>query len=123
MVVVGSGATLTLNPGNYIMTSFNLNSGGNLIINDQNGTVRLWVMTAVALSGTVTTQSNNSGSFWLIYNGTQDSNMNGGSMFHGVIFAPAAHINLDYKVYGAVLGNSVTLNSNSEVHYDPTVGC
>ena len=52
-----------------------------------------------------------------------DSNVN----LNGVINAPAATVHFDSNVdiYGAVIGNSVDLDSNASVHYDetlPTIG-
>jgi len=108
-----NGGTLTLNSGNYyIKGNLNLNGGATLHIN---GTVKLWVGNAPSLSSAVTVQSGNPNDFWLIYNGTGDVNNNTNNAFTGVIFAPAAGINLDYKVTGAVIGSTITLNGTSSV--------
>ena len=50
-------------------------------------------------------------------------NVNSNSTFYGVLFAPAASVNFDYKnVFGAVVGGKAILNSGGEVHYDPRLG-
>ena len=122
-VTIGAGSTLLLGSGDYVMKSLNLRSGGTLLAKDAGGPVRIWVQTAFALDGTVSTQSNSAYGSWLIYNGTQDCNLNGSSVLKGVVFTPAARINLNGRVYGAVVGGSVIMNGGSSVNYDPNLGC
>ena len=116
------GGTLTLHAGDYVVDNFNLNSG-TLYIDDSAGPVRLWVTGFVAPNSAVTVKSGNPSSFWLIYDGTSDVNNNSGNSFTGVLFAPGAHVNLNYHVTGAVVGGHVTLNSGSYVHFDTNLRC
>jgi hypothetical protein len=107
---------LTLGSGSYVVTgNLNLNGGAELHIN---GTVKLWVANAPSPNSKVTVQSNNPNDFWLIYNGTGDVNNNTNNDFTGVFFAPEAKVNVNYKIKGAVIGGSVTLNSGASVGYD-----
>ena len=119
-LTIDSGSTLNLKGGNYVVTGgLNLNGGGTLniiAIGTGGGPVKLWVGNAPSLSSKVTVSSGNPNDFWLIYNGTSgDLNNNSTDNFTGVIFAPGTNVNLDYKVTGAVIANSITLNGSSSV--------
>jgi hypothetical protein len=121
-ISVNSGV-LTLRAGDYVVDSLNLNSLGTLYIDDTNGPVHLWVKSNVSPNSTVTVKSGNPANFWLIYNGTGSFNNNTSNNFTGIIFAPAADINLNYHVTGAVVGGHVTLNGNAWVHFDTQLAC
>jgi hypothetical protein len=118
-LTINSGSTLSLKGGNYVVTGLNLNGGGTLHIianGTGGGPVKLWVSSAPSLSSTVSVSTGNPNDFWLIYNGTSgDLNNNSTDNFTGVIFAPGTNVNLDYKVTGAVIANSITLNGSSSV--------
>ena len=120
---VNTGGTLTLRSGRYVVDYLNLNQLGTLYIDDSQGPVVLWVLSSVSPSSTVTVKSGRAEDFWLVYNGTNSVNNNSSNSFNGVIFAPAAQVNLDYVVTGAVVGGSVTLNGTSRVHFDTMLRC
>lgn len=117
-----SVGTLTLKAGKYVVTRLNLNSG-TLSIDDSAGPVALWVLDFLSPSSTVTVASGKASRFWMVYNGTQQVNNNTNNNFTGVLFAPAAEINLNYVINGAVVGGKVTLNSPSKVHFDTGLKC
>jgi hypothetical protein len=117
-----NSGTLTLTAGNYVVNYLNLN-GGTLYIDDSMGAVRLWVLSSVSPNSTVTVKSGNPADFWLIYNGTADVNNNTNNNFTGVFFAPGANVNLNYTIYGAVVGGKATLNGSAAVHYDSNLRC
>jgi alpha-tubulin suppressor-like RCC1 family protein len=55
---------------------------------------------------------------------TQDVNVNSGTVLHGIIYAPAAHVNLNATVFGSIVGDGVSLfNSGGRVHYDQSEAC
>ena len=120
---VNTGGMLTLKSGRYVVNYLNLNQFGTLYIDDSQGPVVLWVLSSVSPSSTVTVKSGKAEGFWLIYDGTNQINNNSTNNFTGVIFAPAAEINLNYVVTGAVVGGKVTLNGTSKVHFDTTLRC
>ena len=122
-VDLNSGGTLTLKAGRYVVNRLNLNSNSTLYIDDDGGPVTLWVLSAFSPNSTVTVKSGNPDNFWLVYDGTQQLNNNTNNSFMGVIFAPAAEVNLNYAVTGAVVGGKVTLNSNAKVHFDANLRC
>ncbi len=117
-----NGGTLTLLSGSYVVDSLNLNSG-TLYIDDSNGPVYLWVTSGLSPNSVVAVKSGNPADFWLIYDGTGQINNNSGNDFTGVLFAPAASINLDYHVTGAVVGGQITMNGSAVVHYDSGLAC
>ena len=120
---VNTGGMLTLKSGRYVVNYLNLNQFGTLYIDDTQGPVVLWVLSSVSPSSTVTVKSGKAEGFWLVYDGTNQVNNNSNNSFTGVIFAPAAEINLDYVVTGAVVGGKVTLNGTAKVHFDTTLKC
>ena len=122
-VDVNTGGTLTLEAGRYVVDRLNLNQGGTLYVDDDHGAVVVWVLSNLSPSSTVVVKSGKAENFWLIYDGTSDVNNNSTNNFTGVIFAPAAAVNLNYVVTGAVVGGRVTLNSPSRVHFDVSLRC
>jgi hypothetical protein len=114
-----NSGVLTLEAGDYVIKNLYLNAGMLMI----EGAVRLWVLNAPALNAAVEVRSNNPGDFWLIYNGSSTVNQNSNSNVAGVIFAPAAQVNINGKVNGAIVAGNIVLNSNASVHYDTDLGC
>lgn len=115
--------TLTLKSGRYVINRFNLNSNGNLYIDDTDGPVTIWVLDFLSPSSSITVKSGKASGFWLIYNGTQDVNNNSNNNFTGVLFAPGARVNINYIVKGAIVGGNVALNSPARVYYDVNLKC
>jgi hypothetical protein len=113
----------TIASGLYIINRLNLNPSGTLTINDSGGPVVIWVLSDLSPSSNVSVTSGNPMHFWLVYNGASDVNNNTNNDFTGVLFAPVAQVNLNYKVKGAVIGGKVTLNSLSAVHFDLDLKC
>jgi len=120
---VNTGGTLTLKSGRYVVNYLNLNQFGTLYVDDSQGSVVLWVLSSVSPSSTVMVKSGKAEGFWLVYNGTNSVNNNSNNSFTGVIFAPAAEVNLNYVVTGAVVGGKVTLNGSARVHFDTALQC
>lgn len=118
-----SGGTVTLKAGRYVVEHLNSTPNSTLFIDDTDGPVLLWVLRNLAPNCTVTVKSGSPSSFWLIYLDDDDVNNNSNNHFTGVVFAPAAKVNLNYVVNGAVVGGQVTLNSLSKVHFDNNLKC
>jgi len=122
-LTVDTGGTLTLTAGRHVVNYLNLNQHGTLYVDDTQGPVTVWILSFVGLNSTVTVKSGKAQNFWLVYDGTNQINNNTNNSFTGVIFAPAAEVNLNYAVTGAVVGGKVTLNGPSKVHFDTTLKC
>jgi len=122
-ISVNPGGTLTLKAGRYVVNYLNLNQFGTLYIDDGAGPVTVWILSFVGLNSTINVKSGKAESFWLVYNGTNQINNNTNSNFTGVIFAPAAEVNLNYVVTGAIVGGKVTLNGPSKIHFDTSLKC
>jgi hypothetical protein len=122
-VDLDAGGVITLEHGLYVVNRLNLNPGGTLQIDDSGGPVVLWVLSDLSPSSNVKVASGDPSRFWLVYDGTNDVNNNTNNDFVGVLFAPAAQVNLNYKIRGAVVGGKVTLNSLSAVHFDLDLAC
>jgi hypothetical protein len=126
--VNGSHGTATLTAGDYVIKYLNLNdtsTSAKLYIDDTNGPVRLFVPDSGSVSpnSPVVVKSGNPANFWLIYNGSSDVNNNTGNNFTGVIFAPAAKVNVDYQINGAVVGGMVNLTGTAVVHFNNALKC
>jgi alpha-tubulin suppressor-like RCC1 family protein len=116
---LGSGQTRTLAAGDYVASNVSLNSNSTLAVTG--GRVRIWVTGSLAIGGTV----NNNGlpaNFEFLVTSANDINVNGGASLFGVIYAPAAGVNVSGPVFGAVIGSHVTLNSGGRVHFDQDLG-
>ena len=111
----------TFAAGNYLVGSLNIN--GNSTVNVV-GTVRIWFKNlnlagVVGAGGTKPSQ--------LQFFSRSDAgqvNINGNCKLSALVFAPNVPINDSgtHGIYGALVGSTVTLNGNVEVHYDEDLG-
>ncbi|MCL2449986.1 MAG: hypothetical protein FWD17_13650 [Polyangiaceae bacterium] len=120
-VVVGGGQTRALAAGSYVASSLTLNTNGSLVASG--GPVRLWVTGALTVGGHLNA-SGAPADFELLVTSTSDINVNSGAVVHAIVYAPAAHVNLDAPLFGSVVGDEVAIfNSGSAVHYDESEAC
>jgi alpha-tubulin suppressor-like RCC1 family protein len=120
-LVVNSGQTLTLASGSYVASSLTLNSNSSLVVSS--GPVFIWVTGAVVVSGSMNA-SGLPASLQLLVTDSDDVDVNSGATIHGIIYAPAAHVNLNASVYGSIVGDEVSIfNSGAAVHYDENEAC
>jgi len=70
--------------------------------------------------GGVTNASGLPPNFSILYSGTAQADLTGGTEFYGTVYAPNADVKLVGSVtyYGAITGLSVTDSGNATVHYD-----
>jgi len=118
--ISGPASSVVLSPGNYVVKDLNINAPGRISIVGT-GEVRIWVTGNLNLGGSVNS-SNIPRDLALIVPTTGWLNFNGGD-FRGLLYAPLRDINLAGKVFGAVVGKSVTLNSGAAVHFDVSSTC
>lgn len=116
----GPGVGLILQPGNYVVRDLNINGQGGLGIVGT-GEVRIWVTGSLNLGGGVN-KTSIPRNLALILPSSGWVNLNGGE-FHGLLYAPLANVNLGGKIFGTVVGRSVTLNSGAAVHFDVSSTC
>lgn len=142
---VTNGTTLT--SGTYRVSSINLSGSGTATMN---GNVILYMTGSINLSGSSQIVILPGGSLTIYLNGSFNvsggsivnqtldphklmiygtstcttASYSGSSALYGAIYAPAARTTISggSNVYGAVIGNSITLSGGSSVHYDESLG-
>lgn len=132
-VAMSGGMTLTLQGGtsptvNLNVNTFSMAGNSSLVLGTGTSVVMNVVGAGVATSGTVLdftggTTANSSydpSKFQILYAGTSEIKMVGGSSASGMIYAPNAHVvmhgNADF--YGSVLSKTFRDTGGASVHYD-----
>jgi hypothetical protein len=120
-VGIGSAAeSITLAPGNYVVTSLSINSPGAINISPP-GQVRIWVTGQLSLGGNLN-QNGSPKNLAFLVTSSGWVNMNGGSL-SGLVYAPTSGMFVNGSVFGTVIGKSVTVNSGASVHFDQSSVC
>ncbi len=138
-LTVNGNNTVTLTAGTYAYTSINVTDNGILVLD---GNVKLYVNGGVSVDGNgVVSISNNvnlcmtgnlsiSGNGFsntshlpsnlMIYSTGNSAVFSGNAHLYGTLYAPSAAINLagNGDLYGSVIGNSVSMTGNGNIHYD-----
>ena len=120
---LGSGQSRNLPAGNYVASSFTLDSRATLTVSG--GEVHVWITGALTLGGTENASGVPSNLQFLV-TGTSDVNINGGGAptVPALIYAPNARVNVFSRVFGVVVGSTVTVNSGGGVvDFDTTAQC
>ncbi len=116
--------TLQLHPGTYYIDQMTEGAQGTLEILNEPGTTTIFVKSALNLSGQgVVNQGGDPTKLTLIYSGTSEFDMVGGSGFYGEVYAPNATIKLvgNSQFYGAFIGKTVTDGGTPNIHFNE--GC
>lgn len=111
-----AASSITLAPGNYVAANISVNFPGAITVAPA-GPVRIWVTGSLNLGG----NENLNGlprNLAFFVNGTTDVNVNATGSLYGLIYAPTSKVNVNSKVFGGVVGSTVTLNSGGVVHFD-----
>jgi hypothetical protein len=121
----GSGkATVTLASGTYCLHSVQLNAQSVLQVNITGGPVRLYLTADSNLGGQAiendTGAAENFQIFSSLASATQGITLAGGPAAAVAVYAPNAQVQLSggSNLYGSIVGGSVTLNGNTNFHYD-----
>jgi hypothetical protein len=122
----GGGQSITLGPNQryWIFNSIQVNNNCQLIIDDTNGPVFVWVKGSFTIDGNFVLKNGPPQNFQIFCEGNS-VNINSTSTFQGFIYAPGANITVNKDMIGGVLGKTVTLNSGGKIHYPnlPGGGC
>jgi hypothetical protein len=113
--------SITLAPGDYVASNINVNFPGEIKVSPA-GQVRIWVTGSLNLGG----DENLNGvprNLAFLVTSSSTVNVNRQGALFGLIYAPAAPVNLNSAVFGSVVGSTVTLNSLSAVHTDLNATC
>jgi Tfp pilus assembly protein PilX len=125
-VSVSGGNTLTLSPGTYNFNSLKL-SGGSILTISPAGKVVIQIAGAGSPSkaldfsgGSVSNSGGSPADVQIVYAGSQDIVLSGGSNSSGVVYAPNADITMSGSApwFGAIVGRTYDSSGGSAVHYD-----
>ena len=111
-------------PATVVIGSVLVNPGAELSFDTSGGRVDLYVTDALAVQATaaLTTSSIDPSQVSIQVPGTTVDPvlLAASSSFYGVVYAPEAAISLDsaFKLFGSVVGDSVTFSGASELHFD-----
>jgi hypothetical protein len=118
--LLGSGQSRNLTAGNYVASSFTLNSNSTLTVSG--GMVQVWVTGALVIGGRANFNGS-PGNLAFLINSNADAHVNSGGTLFGFIYAPTANVLVDSVVHGSVTGANTTLNSGGQVIFDPGSKC
>jgi len=114
---VSSSQTFTLGPGSYQVSNLIVN--GQLIIDNAQGPVTLYVTGHVDIPGLVTAADQDPEKLAVYVASSQLVRMWSGE-FHGVLYAPQAPVQIEGlgQFYGAFVGQTMRVSGSSQVHYN-----
>lgn len=112
--------TVNLPAGNYVASSFNMNSGA--VLNVTGGVAQIWVTGSVALTGTANAGGDPT-NLELLMTSNQSVNVNSGAAITAFIYAPLAPVIVSGAVTGSVVGSTTTINSGGRVTFVSGAQC
>jgi hypothetical protein len=124
-VSLSGGAVLHLYPGTYVLNSLSMAGNGTIVI-DGGGPVVFKVAgvgqtTPIDFTGgSFSNGTFNPSAMQIVYGGTGNVKLTGGSDSSGLVYAPNASISLSGggNFYGAVIAGTVTGTGGAAIHYD-----
>jgi Tfp pilus assembly protein PilX len=127
---ISGNTTRTLSEGTYWFSSIQVTGNGTLKVS---GAVKIYVTGNVNIGGNGVATANNKPPNFLLYGTTDPTNaanqctsinIHGNGNFQGAVYAPNAAIQVvgNAGVYGALTGQSVSINGNGGLHYDEALG-
>jgi Tfp pilus assembly protein PilX len=133
-ISVTSDKLVIRGPANIYLTNSNsldISGTGAFDISNSTGTVNIYTdgNVKIAGQGIISTATNSTENFILYDTGSNPQtktfqiDLTGSSTFFGAIYAPESNITVTGKsdgfdIYGALIGNSITIGGNGFIHYD-----
>ncbi len=120
-VSIGSNGILQLHSGNYYFDSISEGATATLVILNEPGTTTIFIKSALDLSGQgVLNPGGDPTKLTVVYAGTSQLKLVGGTGFYGEVYAPNAEIKLsgNSDFYGAFIGKTVTDQGTPSIHFD-----
>lgn len=117
-----SGTTRTLSTGSYLVSGIAIGWGSGLVIDNHDGPVTLYVTGPISISGngSVTMTDPDPERFAIYVANASPVVLSGAGKLYGLLYAPLSPVMLSgySDIYGSLVGLSMTLFNNSDVHYD-----
>lgn len=120
LYVGNGGDNLTLPPGEYYFTSIELRSQATITVT---GPTTIYVSGDFnAGGGTIANLTNNPHNLQIVSTG-ENVSLNGGTGFHGSVYAPSANISMlgNSQYFGKFVGETVEIGGNAMIHVDESV--
>lgn len=117
-VTVNGGGTLTLTAGSYVFDSLKITGGGKL---STSGAVKIYIKKELDLSGGgVVNTTNKPANLVVLLSDSVEGKISGGAQSTMVVYGPKASLKFTggNDLYGALIGNDVTVTGGSKLHYD-----
>lgn len=119
-VKIGSGATLSLSSGTYVIDKLSLE--GDSIVEVTSAPVRLYIRRDLTLSGgtLVNTTATPANVAFFLGPGVRNASITGGTTAHYVLYAPHTAVKVvgGGDLYGAIVAKSLSASGGSRFHYD-----
>ena len=124
-LAIANDSQLTITgPARIVVDDFGILSNSHLILDTLSGRVELYVADQAELrsNSTITTTSFSAldCAFYFTGGPTQNVLLRSNAEFYGTIYAPEGSVEIrsNFEVFGAVMADRITLNSNTQVHFD-----
>ena len=124
----GVGArTIVRGPARLVVGDWTLRSNSRFTFDAAGGPIELYLTDDLALASNstiVTTDFKATGvSVYLVGGPTQSVEFDSNSSFYGTIYGPEAHVHIasNFEVFGAIASRRITLDANSDIHYDESL--
>lgn len=119
-VKIGSGATLSLSSGTYVIDKLSLE--GDSVVEVTSAPVRLYIRRDLTLSGgtLVNTTAIPANVAFFLGSGVRSASITGGTTAHYVLYAPHTDVKVvgGGDLYGAIVAKSLSASGGSRFHYD-----
>ena len=119
-------AVIQLRPGKYYFNG-DINMGGSstLQLSTEPGKVEIYVMGNIKITGGGIVNTTQDPKRLIIYGGenTKEAVISGGTNSYFGLYAPNADIEIqgNSELFGALVGNSLTLNGTGQIHFDKSM--
>ncbi len=121
-VSVTSGATLTLQSGEYVMNSLKLVGGAIVYVDISSGPVIVYIVSDLDLGGgTVVNDSTQSTNLiFMVGPAATTVKVTGGANAAYALYAPDSDVTVSGggEIFGAIIGNTITSVGGAQIHYD-----
>ncbi len=120
-ISIGSNGILQLHPGAYYIDEISENATARLEILNEPGITTIFIKSALDLSGQgVLNPAGDPTKLTIVYAGTSELKLVGGTGFYGEVYAPNAPIKLagNSDFFGAFIGKTVTDQGTPSIHFD-----
>lgn len=118
-MLVNSNAMIHIDAGNYYFNNFTM-TGGRLNVR---GPATIYVSGELKIEGDARTLGNRPGDLRFVVLGSGEVHFNGNYGIYADVYAPQSEVEIqgNKQLYGRVVGRTVELEDNAQLHYDESL--